>query len=91
MPVALRETPVPEMWKNPPRWYWTREERERLEELGLLKGERWELIEGELLRKMPKKRPHVQALAVLTGWLISIFGNSFTIYSLDQGKSRDSD
>jgi hypothetical protein len=43
----------------------------------LLNGERWELIEGELLRKLPKKRPHVQALAILTEWLISIFGGRF--------------
>ena len=40
----------------------------------MLNGERWELIEGELLGKMPKKRPHVQVLAILTGWLMAIFG-----------------
>jgi len=49
----------------------------QLEELGLLDGERWELIEGELLRQMPKKRPHVHALAILTEWLISILGGRF--------------
>jgi Uma2 family endonuclease len=39
----------------------------------LLNGERWELIEGELLKKMPKKRSQVQALAILTEWLIATF------------------
>jgi Uma2 family endonuclease len=77
MPETLRETPsVPEAWSNPPRREWTRSERERLEEAGLLNGERWELIEGELLRKMPKKRPHVQALGILIKWLIAIFPDS---------------
>jgi Uma2 family endonuclease len=73
MSVALPEARVPEALRNPPRRHWTRQERERLEEMGLLEGN-WELIEGELLRKMPKRRPHVQALAILTGWLISVFG-----------------
>jgi Uma2 family endonuclease len=77
MPEALREMPVPEVWSNPPRRHWTREERERLEGLGLLNGERWELVEGELLRKMPKKRRHVEALAILTEWLMAIFGGRF--------------
>ena len=73
MSVALPEARVPEALRNPPRRHWTRVERERLEEMGLLEGD-WELIEGELLRKMPKRRPHVQALAILTGWLISVSG-----------------
>ena len=77
MPVMLPETPVPLALRNPPRRQWTRSEREQLEGLGLLNGERWELIEGELLLELPKKRPHVQALAILTGWLISIFGDWF--------------
>jgi Uma2 family endonuclease len=75
MPVALSDEPIPPVRGDPPRRQWTREERVRLEESGLLNGERWELIEGELLRKMPKKRRHVQALAILTGWLISVFGD----------------
>jgi Uma2 family endonuclease len=75
MPVALTEAKVPEALEHPPRRRWTRAERERLEDLGLLNGERWELIEGELLLKMPKKRPHVQALAILTRWLMSVFAD----------------
>jgi Uma2 family endonuclease len=79
MPVAFPEMPVPEALKNPLRRHWTRRERERLEGMGVLDGARWELIEGELLRKLPKKRPHVQALAILTGWLISIFGGRVNV------------
>ncbi len=36
-----------------------------------------ELIEGELLDKMGKKRPHVDALTLLQGWLQSAFGLRF--------------
>jgi len=40
----------------------------------LLDPERWELIGGDLFRKMPKKRRHVQALAILTEWFVFQFG-----------------
>jgi hypothetical protein len=73
MPIALAEMPVAAVWRNPPRRAWTRRERERLEELGLLERERWELIEGDLLAKLLKRRPHVPALTILTRWLMGIF------------------
>jgi Uma2 family endonuclease len=74
---AMDAPVVPGVWNHPPRREWTRAEREQLEAMGLLNGDRWELIEGELLRKMPKNRPHVRALAMLTEWLMSIFGGRF--------------
>jgi Uma2 family endonuclease len=36
--------------------------------------ERVELIEGELIDKMGKNRPHVNTAALLTAWLIQVFG-----------------
>ena len=36
--------------------------------------ERLELIEGELISKMGKKRPHVDALTIVFVWLVQTFG-----------------
>jgi Uma2 family endonuclease len=60
--------------QNPPRKRWTRAECERLEALGVFDQQRVELIEGELIVKMSKNRPHVRVAALLTAWLIQIFG-----------------
>ena len=36
-----------------------------------------ELVEGELISKMGKKRPHVNALTLVQGWLVQVFGFQF--------------
>jgi Uma2 family endonuclease len=59
--------------QNPPHKRWTRSECERLEAVGT-DLQHVELIEGELIDKMGKNRPHVRAAALLTAWLIQIFG-----------------
>jgi hypothetical protein len=38
---------------------------------------RLELVEGELISKIGKKRPHVNSLTLLYGWLVSVFGSRF--------------
>jgi Uma2 family endonuclease len=63
--------------QNPPRKRWTRAECERLEALGIFDQQRVELIEGELIVKMSKNPPHVDAAALLLGWLIQVFGARF--------------
>src|ERR1700734_3983830 len=60
--------------QNPPGKRWTRAECERLEAAGVFDQQRVELIEGELIVKMSKNRPHVNTAALLTAWLIQIFG-----------------
>jgi Uma2 family endonuclease len=70
MTVAQEQPAVP----RPKRW--TREEYHHLGDSGLLPG-RYELIEGEILEKMPKNRPHVLALMLLAAWLEDVFGRSF--------------
>jgi Uma2 family endonuclease len=40
----------------------------------LWKRERVELIEGELISKMPKKRPHVVVFMSVLEWLAGVFG-----------------
>jgi Uma2 family endonuclease len=73
MPVAFDETiaPTPD---QPPRRRWTRAECELMASMGLLDGERLELIDGELLRKMGKNNPHVWTVMLLHKWLQSAFG-----------------
>ncbi|MBI4902289.1 MAG: Uma2 family endonuclease [Acidobacteria bacterium] len=52
---------------------WTREEREVLEKSGLVDPRRYELLEGELVEKMPKNILHVRSMVLLMKWLISLF------------------
>ena len=75
MPASLTEKPSPPVAQNPPRKRWNRAECDALEAAGILDQQRLELIEGELIDKMPKNRPHVDALALLIGWLIQVFGS----------------
>jgi len=53
---------------------WTRSEYDELYASALLDGQRLELVEGDLIDKMGKKRPHVISLNLLQGWLIQVFG-----------------
>jgi Uma2 family endonuclease len=73
MPALLTERPSPPAVQYPPRKRWTRVECERLEAAGI-DLQHVELLEGELIVKMSKNRPHVKAAALLTAWLIQIFG-----------------
>ena len=63
--------------QNPPRKRWTRAECERLEATGIFDPQQVELIEGELIDKVGKNPPHVDAAALLLGWLIQVFGARF--------------
>jgi len=77
MPRAVTETPVPAAAPQPPRKRWTRAECAVLDAAGLFDQERVELIDGELISQMGKKRPHVNAATLLLGWLIRVFGERF--------------
>lgn len=76
MPAAVQFAP-PSSVPIPPRKRWTRAECAALETAGVLQGERLELIEGELLTKMGKKRAHVNSLTLLQNWLVSVFGGEY--------------
>jgi Uma2 family endonuclease len=71
VPTAVTDIPAK---LDPPRKLWTRQEYDELYSSGLLNGQRTELIEGELIDKMGKKRPHVNSLTLLHAWLIEVFG-----------------
>jgi Uma2 family endonuclease len=77
MPIALTEKPPRPAPQDPPRKRWTRAECAALEKSGLLDYERLELVEGELISKMSKKRPHVNSMTFLAGWLVQVFGVAF--------------
>ena len=51
----------------------TREEFDRLLDIGFFDGQRFELIDGELIDKMGQKPPHEYTIRVLTSWLSAIF------------------
>ena len=74
MPAVVTDTPTLPPPLDPPRKRWTRSECESLEAAGLLNTQRLERIEGELIDKMSKKRPHANAQSELHIWLGQIFG-----------------
>ena len=51
----------------------TREEVDRLLEIGFFDGQRFELIDGELIDKMGQNPPHAFTLRAINGWLNAIF------------------
>jgi len=58
----------------PKRKRWTRAECKALESTGLWDNEKLELIEGDLIDKMGKNRPHVTAMVLVMRWLVDVFG-----------------
>ena len=77
MPTVVTERPYRPVSMDPPRKRWTRAECATLEAAGLWDQQRLELIEGELISKMGKKRPHVNALVAVQAWLVRTFGEQF--------------
>lgn len=73
MPAVVEYIPVSPP-PNPPRKRWTRDECLALESAGVLDTSRLELVEGELIERMSKKRPHVTSLLLLRIWLAEVFG-----------------
>jgi Uma2 family endonuclease len=74
MPVALTIAPDPPAPLIPPRKRWTRTECAALESSGVCDQQNVELIDGELISKMGKNRPHVNALLTMMLWLMDTFG-----------------
>ena len=75
MPTVVTESPYRPVPLDPPRKRWTRAECAALEATGVWDQQKLELVEGELINKMGKSRPHVTTHAVLFGWLLKAFGN----------------
>jgi len=77
MPTAITDTPSAPPPLDPPRKRWTREECVALEASGIWDQQHLELIEGELISKMGKKRPHTNAMVIMHAWLLRVFGEQF--------------
>jgi Uma2 family endonuclease len=74
MPIALTIAPDPPAPLIPPRKRWTRAECAVLESSGIWDQQMLELIDGELISKTGKNRPHVNALVPMMKWLVATFG-----------------
>lgn len=74
MPVLVSEMPESVAYEALPHKRWTRAELEILESTGLLEGRHYELIEGELIDKMGKKRKHVNGVNRSRRILEEVFG-----------------
>lgn len=48
-----------------------------LETSGIWAQQHLELIEGELISKMGKKRPHTNVMVIMHAWLLRVFGEQF--------------
>ena len=77
MPTVITDRPYRPVPVDPPRKRWTRAECVALEDSGLWDQQRLELVQGELISKMGKKRPHVNALVAVQAWLVRTFGEQF--------------
>lgn len=77
MPTLLTQAPEIPAPPVPPRKRWTREQCAPLEASGLFEREHLELVDGELISKMGKNRPHVNAFTLMHLWLLQVFGGRF--------------
>jgi Uma2 family endonuclease len=60
-----------------PRKVWTREEAHRLADLGFPNVDKLELVDGELIDHMGKKRPHVLWHNLVRQWLEKVFSGDY--------------
>jgi len=60
-----------------PRKHWTRSELKAISKAGLPNIEKWELIQGDLIGKVGKTRPHSIGLWLLLKYLLEVFSIDF--------------
>src|ERR1700685_4105546 len=77
MPTVITDLPCRPVPVDPPRKRWTRTECAALEASGLWEQQRLELVQGDLISQMGKKRFHVNALVAVQAWLVRTFGERF--------------
>jgi hypothetical protein len=49
----------------------------RARNLGVWLSSGLELVDGELISKMGKKRPHVNLLTLVLAWMVEVFGKEY--------------
>lgn len=72
MPTAILQPPA--LNSEPPRKRFTRSEVEQMLDTGLFAGQRFELINGDLIDKMGQNPPHAHSIQALLQWLGVVFG-----------------
>jgi hypothetical protein len=77
MSILLTNSPEIPPLPVPLRKRWTREQCAPLQSSGLFEREKPELVDGELISKMGKNRPHVNAFRLMLVWLQKTFGDAF--------------
>jgi Uma2 family endonuclease len=77
MPSVVTQAPYRPVPLDPPRKHWTRAECDAFEAAGLFADQHLELVEGELINKMGKKRNHVNTATIVAAWLSEVFGPEF--------------
>jgi len=77
MPTVVTERPYRSVPTDPPRKRWTRAECKSLEASGVWDALKLELVEGELISKRGKNRPHVNTLVTVLRWLMRVFGEEY--------------
>lgn len=77
MPTAVTEIPYRPVSTEPPRKRWTRAECAVLGALEPWDQQRLELVDGELINKMGKNRPHINAFTAVLAWLMRAFGEQY--------------
>jgi Uma2 family endonuclease len=74
MLTGVTQSPYRPVPMDPPRKRWTRSECSAIEASGVLAQQRLELVEGELINKMGKNRPHTITLTAVRVVLELMFG-----------------
>lgn len=77
MPTLFQNAPPTQPEVTPSRKRWNRDECAELDACGVFKQERLELVDGELISKMGKNRPHVNAFMLMLFWLVETFGKEY--------------
>ncbi len=77
MPTTATERPYRPVPVEPPRKRWTRAECDAFQAAGLWDQQHLELVDGELIDKMGKNRPHVNTFIVVYAWALRVFGEQF--------------
>ncbi|MFN7921536.1 MAG: Uma2 family endonuclease [Bryobacteraceae bacterium] len=75
MPVAISQQELGAPPSVMRKKSWTRKECEALEKMGVFEGQRYELIEGELIDKMGMSPAHAVFLVFIASWLNPVFGD----------------
>jgi len=63
-----------DVYEEPKRKVWTRQEVRSLEEMEFFAGQRYELIGGELIDRMGQNPPHASAVGLVSDALSALFG-----------------